>query len=160
METPVFHTKLCGFTCHGNTSISHQVLWIYLSWKHQYFTPSYVDLPVMETPVFHTKFCVYLSWKHQYFTPSFVDLPVMETPVFHTKFCGFICHGNTSISHQVLWIYLSWKHQYFTPSFVKNSKAALSRLFALAIVLLPSSHGRTRVGNPNGSAPAVTIEIF
>jgi len=36
---------------------------------------------------------------------------------------------------------------------VKNSKEALSLLFAFAIELEPSSHGRNKVGKPNGSAP-------
>ena len=49
--------------------------------------------------------------------------------------------------------YLSWNVQYLTPSLVKNSNPALSRRLALAMLLLPSSQGRTRVGNPNGSAP-------
>ena len=50
-------------------------------------------------------------------------------------------------------LHLSWKVQYLMPSFVKNSNAALSRLLALAMELLPSSQGRIRVGKPNGSAP-------
>ena len=54
---------------------------------------------------------------------------------------------------KITYVYLSWKVQYFTPSFEKNSKEALSLLFAFDIELEPSSHGRNKVGKPNGSAP-------
>ena len=50
-------------------------------------------------------------------------------------------------------MYLSWKVQYLVPSFSKNSNAALRRLLAFTMLFEPSSHGRQRVGKPNGSAP-------
>lgn len=52
----------------------------------------------------------------------------------------------------------SWKQKNGTPSFSKNSNAAASLSAQVSRLLVPASHGRSNVADPNMSRPGALNE--